>query len=46
MQKFLEKQKSSGHEVGLVFEISGQVGLKYDSRIDCVDDIKVANPEK
>jgi transposase len=46
MRKFLIKHKQSGHRVELVFEISGQAGFIYDSLIDCVDDIKVANPSK
>jgi transposase len=46
MRKFLERHKSSGHRVELAFEISGQAGFIYDSLIDCVDDIKVANPSK
>ena len=46
MRKFLEKQKSSGHRVELAFEISGQAGFIYDSLINCVDEIKVANPSK
>ena len=46
MRKFLKEQKQNGHRVELVFEISGQAGYIYDSLIDCVDDIKVANPSK
>ncbi len=46
MRKFLKKQKSSGHRVELAFEISGQAGFIHDSLIDCVDEIKVANPSK
>lgn len=46
MRKFLIKHKQSGHRVELVFEIGGQAGFIYDSLIDCVDDIKVANPSK
>ena len=46
MRKFLNEQKQHGYRVELVFEISGQAGYIYDSLIDCVDDIKVANPSK
>jgi len=46
MRKFLKEQKQHGNRVELVFEISGQAGFIYDSLIDCVDDIKVANPSK
>jgi len=46
MRKFLEKQKSSGHRVELAFEISGQAGFIYDSLVNYVDEIKVANPSK
>lgn len=46
MQKFLKRQRSSGKQVWLAFEISGQAGFLYDSLIDFVDVIKVANPYK
>ena len=46
MRKFLKEQKQHDYRVELVFEISGQGGFIYDSLIDCVDDIKVANPSK
>jgi len=46
MSKFLKEEKQNGNRVELVFEISGQAGFIYDSLIDCVDDIKVANPSK
>ena len=46
MRKFLNEQKQHGYRVELVFEISGQAGFIYDSLLDCVDDIKVANPSK
>ena len=46
MSKFLKAEKRDGYRVELVFEISGQAGFIYDSLIDCVDDIKVANPSK
>jgi transposase len=46
MRKFLKEQKQHAHRVELVFEISGQAGFIYDSLVDCVDDIKVANPSK
>lgn len=46
MRKFLLKQKQSGVWVELAFEISGEAGFIYDSLLDCVDEIKVANPTK
>ena len=46
MAKLLKAEKKGGHRVELVFEISGQAGFIYDSLIDCVDQIKVANPSK
>ena len=46
MRKFLKSEKRDGSRVELVFEISGQAGFIYDSLIDCVDVIKVANPSK
>lgn len=46
MRDFLKSEKKVGCKVSLVFEISGQAGFLYDSLIDCVDDIKVANPSK
>jgi len=46
MRRLLKTEKQGGHKVELVFEISGQAGFIYDSLIDCVDDIKVANPSK
>jgi transposase len=46
MRRFLEKEKSDGSQVHVVFEISGMAGYTYDSLIDCVDSITVANPLK
>jgi len=46
MRKFLKAEKQGGCRVEIVFEISGQAGFIYDSLIDYVDDIKVANPSK
>ena len=46
MRKFLMEQKRSGDRVEMAFEISGEAGFIYDSLIDCVDEIKVANPTK
>jgi len=46
MRKFLLSQKQSGGRVELAFEISGEAGFIYDSLIDCVDEIKIANPTK
>jgi transposase len=46
MRKFLINEKNDGSRVNVTFEISGQAGFLYDSLIDCVDSIKVANPDK
>jgi transposase len=46
MRKFLINEKKDGSRVNVVFEISGQAGFLYDSLLDCVDSIKVANPDK
>jgi transposase len=46
MRKLLVNEKKDGSRVNVVFEISGQAGFIYDSLIDCVDSIKVANPDK
>lgn len=46
MRKFLLSQRHSGKRVELAFEISGQAGFIYDSLIECVEEIKVANPTK
>ena len=46
MRKFLVNEKKDCPRVHLTFEISGQAGFLYDSLIDCVDSIKVANPDK
>jgi len=46
MRKFLINEKKDGSRVNVTFEISGQAGFLYDSLIDCVDSIKVANPDK
>ena len=46
MRKFLVNEKKDGSRVHLTFEISGQAGFLYDSLIDCVDSLKVANPDK
>jgi len=46
MRKFLVNEKKDGSRVNVTFEISGHAGFLYDSLIDCVDDIKVANPDK
>jgi len=46
MRKFLINEKKDGSRVNVTFEISGQAGFIYDSLIDCVDSIKVANPDK
>jgi len=46
MRKFLINEKKDGSIVNVTFEISGQAGFIYDSLIDCVDSIKVANPDK
>jgi transposase len=46
MRKFLVNEKKDGSRVNVTFEISGQAGYLYDSLIDCVDSIKVANPDK
>ena len=46
MKALLVQEKSDGSKVHLVFEISGQAGFIYDSLIDYVDSITVANPSK
>ena len=46
MKKFLQQQKQDIGKVHLTFEISGQAGFIYDSLIDSVDTITVANPSK
>jgi transposase len=46
MRKFLVNEKKDGSRVNVTFEISGQAGFLYDSLVDCVDSIKVANPDK
>ena len=46
MRKFLVNEKKDGSIVNVTFEISGQAGFLYDSLVDCVDSIKVANPDK
>ena len=46
MRGLLCQEKADGSQVHLVFEISGQAGFIYDSLIDCVDSITVANPSK
>jgi transposase len=46
MRKFLINEKKDGSRVNVTFEISGQAGFLYDSLIDCVDSIKVSNPDK
>jgi len=46
MSRFLRSEKRNGYRVEVVFEISGQAGFIYDSLIDYVDAIKVANPSK
>ncbi len=46
MRKFLINETKDGSRVNVTFEISGQAGFLYDSLIDCVDSIKVANPDK
>jgi transposase len=46
MRKFLADQKNDHSKTHLVFEISGQAGFIYDSLIDSVDSLTVANPSK
>jgi transposase len=46
MKKFLLNERRDGCHVHLVYEISGQAGFLYDSLIDNVDSITVANPDK
>jgi len=46
MKNFLIQQKHDSGKTHLVFEISGQAGLIYDSLMDVVDTITVANPTK
>ena len=47
MKKFLLGQKKNfSDKEYLVFEISGQAGFLYDSLIDSVDSLTVANPSK
>ena len=46
MKKFLRQQRDSHSRVHLTFEISGQAGFIYDSLIDSVYTITVANPSK
>jgi len=46
MRQFLISQKQPGCKIHLAFEISGQAGFIYDSLIDCVDYINIANPTK
>ena len=46
MRKFLIQQKSDHSKTHLVFEISGQAGFIYDSLLDSVDSLTVANPHK
>jgi transposase len=46
MRKFLIQQKLDHSKTHLVFEISGQAGFIYDSLLDSVDSLTVANPHK
>jgi len=46
MKNFLAQQKYADGKMHLVFEISGQAGFIYDSLLDSVDTITVANPSK
>jgi len=47
MKKFLLSQKKNfSGKVHLVFEVSGQAGFLYDSLVDSVDSLTVANPSK
>jgi transposase len=46
MRKFLVNEQKDGSRVNVTFEISAQAGFLYDSLIDCVESIKVANPDK
>jgi len=46
MRDYLLAEKQGGTHVALVFEISGQAGFIYDSLIDCVDELTVANPSQ
>jgi len=46
MKKFLAQQKQDHSKTHLTFEISGQAGFIYDSLIDSVDSLTVANPSK
>jgi transposase len=46
MKNFLARQKQDHSKVHLTFEIGGQAGFIYDSLIDNVDTITVANPSK
>jgi transposase len=46
MREFILNEKKDGSRVNIVYEISGQAGFIYDSLIDCVDSITVANPDK
>ena len=46
MREFLAGQRQDIGKVHLCFEVSGQAGFIYDSLIDCVDSLTVANPSK
>jgi len=46
MREFLVNERKNGCRAHLTFEISGQAGFLYDSLIDCLDSITVANPDK
>ena len=46
MKRFLQKQRFSGEELHLTFEISGEAGYRYDALAEFVKDITVSNPTK
>jgi transposase len=46
MKGLLRQERMDGSKIHLVFEISGQAGFIYDSLIEELDSITVANPSK
>jgi len=46
MRSVLRLEKAASCKVHMAFEISGQAGYIYDSLVDEVDSITVANPSK
>jgi len=46
IRRYLHQQAAGGYRVHAVFEISGQAGFLYDSLLDDVASLHVANPTK